>query len=305
MYKLQGVIFIMAAAILFGIMPIWVKMAYSTGLTSQVVVLLRSGMAAVILGGVIYYRKKDFHVKREQMRPLLISTVLGYSGTIVTLYASYEYINSGVATSLHYLYPVLVMLIVQYLYHKKLQFYKWLTLFISLTGIFLISEPLGSGFSSLGVGLALGSALFFSIYTLSINNPLLKCMDSLVLAFYACLMTSFISIILLIVQEKWPPVVTIKGLFYTSLVSFFCTVMALLLFIEGVKIIGSANASILSTMEPVVSLVAGTIILHEQLTLCTIIGCILIVSAVILIGYKDLSKDSIYLKKMIHSMKGK
>ena len=292
MNKLRGIIFLIAAATFFGIMPIWVKLAYTTGLTVFGVAFLRSAMAAAMLGIFMLYRQIDFHVERQQLGPMILSSTLGYTAATLTLYLSYKYVSAGVATSLHYLFPVLVMLFAYFIYHEKLQFYKWMALLTSLAGIYLIADPGGSSFSVRGVGLAISSAVFFAIYLLSINHPQLKMMDSLVLAFYACLIVSITSLVLLVAQGNWPLTLTLKGLYYTGLVSFFCTALALIFFIRGVQSIGSANASILSTLEPVVSLAAGIIILHEPLTWYTLLGCTLIAAAVILIGYSDLSEDS-------------
>lgn len=291
MHKLRGVTFVIAAAIFFGLMPIWVKLAYATGLTVLDFTLLRSGMAAAMLGGFILYRKIDFRIERQQLGPMLLSSTL-FTATILTLYLSYKYVSAGVATSLHYLFPVLVMLLAYFIYDEKLQLHKWMALLISLAGIYLIADSGGSSFSPQGVGLAIGSAVCFAIYALTINHPQLKKMDSLVLALYLCVSAFIISLALLLVQGKWPLIITIKGLYYTGLVSFFCTALALIFFIKGAQSIGSVNASILSTIEPVVSLVAGIIILHEPLTWYTSLGCTMIIVAVILIGFSDLKENS-------------
>lgn len=291
MYKLRGIVFLIVAAFLFGIMPIWVKLAYTTGLTAFDVTFLRSSLAAVILGIYTFYRQVDFHIEKQQLGPMLLASTLGYTATILALYLSYKYISAGMATSLHYLFPVLVMLLACFLFHEKLHLNKWMALATALAGIYLVANPGGSSFSLRGVTLAISSAVFFAIYVLSINNPRLKKMDSLALAFYTCLAASIISLILVVAQGSWPLTITLKGLYYIGLVSFFCTALSLILFIKGVQIVGSTNASILSTLEPVVSLVAGIIILHEPLTWYTSLGCILIITAVILIGYSDLSED--------------
>lgn len=287
MYKLRGMMFIIAAAVFFGIMPIWVKLAYATGLTAYEVTFLRSGMATVILGIFILYRKIDFHVDRCQTGPLLLSGILGYSATILTLYRSYKYVSAGVATSLHYLYPILVMLLAYFIYHEKLRFFHWAAVLSSLAGLCLIADLGGSRFSCRGVGLAIGSAVFFAVYVLSMDHPQLKKMDSMLLAFYACLLASLTSLAVLIVQGDWLLTLTIKGLYYTGLVSLFCTALALIFFIKGVQLAGSANASILSTLEPVVSLVAGIIILHEPLTWSILLGCTFVIISVMLVGYQN------------------
>lgn len=297
MPKLSGIIYVIAAATCFGIMPIWVKLAYTTGLTAIDFTFFRTAIAAVMLGIFIIYRKISFRVERQQLGPLLLSSTL-FTATILILYMSYNYVSAGVATSLHYLFPVLVMLLAYFIYHEKLHFYKWIALLISLVGIYLIVDPRGSSFSLRGVSLAILSAVFFAIYALSINHPQIKKLDSLVLAFYLCVFACITSLVLLVVQGNWPLMITLKGLYYITLVSFFCTALALIFFIKGAQSIGSTTASILSTMEPVVSLVAGVIILHEPLTWYTSLGCVLIIAAIVLIGYSDLRKKSSLEKEL-------
>lgn len=292
MHKSRGIIFVIAAAAFFGIMPIWVKQSYAIGLTAFDFNFMRCGMATVIIGIIILFRRIDFHLEKQQLGPMLLSGTL-FTATMITLYLSYKYVSAGAATSLHYLFPVLVVLLAYFIYHEKLQLYKWMALLTSLAGIYLIADPGGNSFSLQGVSLAILSALFFALYVLLINHSQIKRIDSLVLAFYVCLMASITSLVLLVVQGNWPLSLTLKGLYYTGLVSFFCTVLGIIFFIKGVQSIGAGTASILSTLEPVVSLVAGIIILHEPLTWYTTLGCALIISAVILLGYSDLRQDSL------------
>lgn len=288
MHKLRGIIYIISAATFYGVMPILVKLAYETGLTAMDITFMRCGIGAIMLGVVIRYEKINFHVEKQQIVPMLLSGMLGYTATMLTLFLSYNYVSAGVATTLHYLYPVLVLLVAFFIYHEKLHPFKWLALLLSLVGVYFIADLGGRNFSIRGVGLAISSAVFFTVYVLSINHPQLKKMDSLVLAFYTCFIASIASFILFLVQGKWPPMITLKGSFYVSLITIFCTVLAMILFIKGAHSIGSANASILSTVEPLVSLVAGIIFLHESLTFYTLFGCILVIVAVIFVGYADL-----------------
>lgn len=290
MFNFRGIIFTIIAATLYGLMPIWVKLAYTTGLRAFDVSFYRFSMATAMLGTLMVFCNIKFRIERQQIGPLLWVT-LGYSGASLSLYLSYYYVNAGVATSLHYIFPVLVMLIAFIKYHEKRELYKWIALVASIGGIYLIAEPWGSSFSLRGVGLALISALFMAVYVLLINHHQIKKMDSLVQAFYSCLTAAFNSLALLLVQGNWPPSFSIKGMYYSGLVSFFCTVLALILFIKGVQSVGSANASIISTLEPVVSLIAGIIILQDPLTSNTSFGCLLIIIAVILIAYIDQVKE--------------
>ncbi|MEC1716101.1 DMT family transporter [Schinkia azotoformans] len=299
MKQLRGMSLIIAAATLFGFMPIWTKQAYATGLSISEISFLRFGLAAVMIRIAIHYRRIDSHVRKQQIRPLFLSIFIGYIATNLTLSLSYKYISSGIATSLHYLFPVIIMLLAYFIYHEKLNCYKWMALVISLTGIYLVASPGGSNFSLRGVTLAISSAIFFVIYVLLINHHQLKKMDSLVLAFYSCLISSLVFLIFILMRGNWSMMlpITLKGFFYVTLLSSFCSSMAMIFFIKGVQSIGSINASILSTFEPVVSLVAGIFILDEPLSWQTSMGCIMIISAVILIGYSNLAKDYVTREK--------
>lgn len=283
--------YVVAAAIFFGIMPIWVKLAYTTGLTAIGFTFYRSVLAALMIGAFILYKKRSFRLKKTQWLPVTMACVF-FTATILILFSSYQYVSAGIATSLHYLFPVLVMLFSYIIYREKLHIYKWIAVTISVIGIYFIANPEGSTFSLLGVSLALLSAVFFALYALSINHPQMKAIDSLVLAFYLCLFALCTTFVLLMVQGDGIPPITLKGLEYTALVSFFCTALALIFFIKGAQCIGSANASMLSTMEPVVSLLAGVAILNEGLTWATSLGCFLIVLALILIGFADIKESS-------------
>lgn len=295
MHKFRGIILIIISATFFGFMPIWTKQAYATGLSIIEVAFLRFSLAAAILKLVIHYRRIDFHIKRQQIGPLLLSIILGYVATNLTLSLSYKYVSSGIATSLHYLFPILIMLLAYFIYHEELNFCKWIALISSLSGIYLIANPGSSNFSLTGVVLAVSSALFFVIYVLLINHHQLKKMNSLVLAFYSCWTSSIVFLMIIVIRGNWLTLllITPKGLIYVSLLGLFCSSIAMIFFIKGVQSIGSINASILSTFEPVVSLVAGIFILDEPLSSHTALGCIMIIAAVILIGYSNLAKDYI------------
>ena len=292
MKQLRGIILVIAAATFFGFMPIWTKQAYAAGLSISEISFLRFGLAAAMIKIVIHYRGIHLHVKKQQIGPLFLSIFIGYIATNLTLSLSYKYVSSGIATSLHYLFPVIIMLLAYFIYHERLNFYKWMALVTSLTGIYLVASPGESNFSLPGVGLAISSAIFFVIYVMLISHQQLKKMDSLVLAFYSCLISSIVFLIYILLKGNWSTMlpIALKGFFYITLLSFFCSSVAMIFFIKGVQSIGSVNASILSTFEPVVSLVAGIIILNEPLRWHTSLGCILIISAVIMIGYSNLSE---------------
>lgn len=293
MSKLHGVIYTLLASIAFGIMPIWVKIAYTTGLTAYDVLFFRALIAAVFLFVFIKMQKINLSLTKKQIGILLFGSIIGYAAALLTLYLSYQYISVGVATALHYLFPVVVTIFAFLFYREKLHRNKLLALFISIAGIYVMTAFGKIKFNPLGILLALLSAVTFAIYVVTIANKEIKKINSYVLAFYVCVISTVISGTLIIAQGQWPPNITGKGLFYCTLVAVFCTSLALIFFIRGVKIIGPATTSILSTLEPLVSLVAGVMILGELLTLQIIIGSMLVIGAILLIAITDAGKEKI------------
>lgn len=285
--KVNGIIYLIIASILFGFMPIWVKLAYTTGLNAYDVSFLRSVIAAVILYFMIRIKHLPLQLNKDQWIPLFVAGVIGYTATILTLYLSYQYVSAGVSTAVHYIFPVLVMLFSFLLYKERLQIGKWIALCISLGGIYIITAVGEIRFSAWGIFLALISAVFFAMYIIAIDHDKLRDIDSLVLAFYVCVLASLTLGILMLFKGSWPPPITLKGLYYVSLVAIFCTTLALIFFTKGVHIIGPSTASILSTLEPIVSLVAGVLILHEPLSWSIVLGSMLVIGSVILISYSE------------------
>ena len=290
MLNLSGVVYVILASLAFGIMPIWVKLAYGTGLSAYEVIFLRALLGSVFLYAFIRSKKVSIKLRPDQIKILLFVGTIGYNAALTTLYLAYNYISVGVATALHYLFPVVVMLIAAFLYKEKLYPAKWIALILSVLGVYLISAVGPVSLHPLGVLLAIISAFTFAIYVTGVAYPAIKALDSLVLAFYVCVISSATSLILILLRGEWPINLTWTGLYYVSLVAFFCTALALIFFIRGIHLVGPSTASILATLEPIVSIVAGIIIFQEKLSLQVALGCGLVLGAVVVLTLHDAKK---------------
>ena len=282
----RGILYVLIAAVLFGFMPIWVKQANAAGMGTLEICFIRSLIAGVIMFIVLLLRRQSLRLQAKQLKWLTLAGLLVYAPTLLSLYAAYLYLPAGVATSLHYLFPVLVMLLSWLVLGRQLRRLQWLAVFMSLVGIWCMSGS-SSGGSWIGVGLALASALLFAVYILMIDNPALKEVSSMVIIFYVCMFTAAFFFIVLLARGQWPVVFNPVGWLYCCLVAILCAAVAMILFIIGVKSIGPDNTAILSTLEPVVSIVAGIVILGEILTPTIIIGCLLVLGAVFIISIRE------------------
>ncbi|WP_227763651.1 DMT family transporter [Zhaonella formicivorans] len=285
MVRLDGVAYTILSSVAFGIMPVWVKLAYTTGLTAYHVLFLRALIACAFLYVFMRYKRIPYKLEQEQFRLVIFIGSIGYTGALLSLYIAYNYIGVGVSTALHYLYPVIVMLFSLFLFRQRLRAGKWSTLVMSLVGVYLMTAVEEIKLERFGVFIASLSAVLFAIYVAGVAHPKMKAVNSYALTFNVLSVSSLISFALIVITGQWPPPVTPEGLFYVTLIAFFCTSLAVLLFIKGIKIIGPSSASILSTLEPIVSLVAGVMLFHEALSWQVAAGSALVIAAVIMLTY--------------------
>jgi drug/metabolite transporter (DMT)-like permease len=296
MLNLAGLIYVVLASIAFGIMPIWVKLAYATGLSAYEVLFLRALLGACFLFIIIRYKRVSIKLEPKQVKYLLFAGTVGYTAGLTTLYLAYNYVSVGVATALHYLFPVIVMLIAVLLYKEKLYTAKWIALVLSIIGVYLMTAIGPISLHPTGVLLGLASAFTFAIYVTGVAHPVIKAIDSLVLAFYVCVISSASSLVLILLRGEGPINLTGEGLFYVTLVAFFCTALALIFFIRGIHLIGPSNASILATLEPIVSIVAGVLVFQEKVSFQIGLGCTLVLVAVFVLSWHDAKKSVQNLK---------
>lgn len=275
----QGIIYAILSAVAFGLLPIFATYAYRSGANAITVVLLRYLFSVIILLAYFLLRNIDFKVDRDMLIRLIFSGIVGSAATSLTLFLSYQYISVGLATILHFIYPAVITLLSYLIFKESLTRGKAIALLLSIAGVYTLI-----GFNSIelhpvGVILALISGVFYSIYVLQIGYTQIKNIDSIVLIFYVSLFSSIGTFIFGIFT---------KTLYFQMQPDFVLSIVALALasifglftFARAIKRIGSSNASILSTFEPITSIILGSILFNEKLTFNIMIGSILIIISI-------------------------
>lgn len=292
MKNIQGDLYIILASTAFGVMPILAKLAYGRGATTYTVLFLRFLFAAFILLYIILNKKISLKLDRKQIVMVIILGLFGYSATALCLFISYKYVSVGVATNLLYTYPAIVTLMSRFLYNEKLYGRKIISLLLSLVGVFILIEIRNQSFNITGVLFAFGSAIFYSLYVLGVSTDTAKKVNSYVMIFYLSLTSSIIMLLLGVSTSTLDLRIDFYALICIILLAFISTVVALMSFLRGVRIIGPSRAAILSTLEPIVSIILGFLILRERLSLNMIIGSALVIASVLLLVKDNTSKES-------------
>lgn len=286
--KIKGIFYIAIASIAFGIMPILAKLAYKGGANAINTLALRFTFASIILFIYIKTKKLSLRVSKEQIKLILFMGVIGYSMTSILLFIAYNYIDVGIAGMILHTYPLMVMILSIIIYKEKFKLKKFLYLMVTTIGVFIMLDIKVGSINTIGVVLVLLSALCYAIYVLGASNDKVKNIDSYVMTFYISIISAIVGSTTGIVTNSFNNPINFYGIISILLIAFISTVVALMAFLKGVKLIGPTNSAIFSALEPIVSLVLGVIILGESISFKIIIGSTIIILAMI-----ELAKDTI------------
>ena len=266
----------------YGLNPLFAKPLLSMGVSVDTMLACRYLIAVFILGVWLVFRKESLKVNKAQMWRLCILGFL-FAMSSMLLFLSYNYIPAGLATTIVFLYPVIVALIMVLL--KVYPTWQvWLSILMTFVGVVVLSRPSGNMTLNItGLSLAAGSAIAYALYLIVVNRSRrLRTVTSLVLTFYALLIGSVVFLIHSAISG---------GEFMAGLDGWYCwmnliclavfpTLVSLLTLAMATRIIGPTRTSVLGVFEPVTAIAVGTIFFGESLTLNIIIGVIITLVAV-------------------------
>ena len=266
----------------YGLNPLFAKPLLSIGVSVDTMLACRYLIAVFILGVWLVFRKESLKVNKAQMWRLCILGFL-FAMSSMLLFLSYNYIPAGLATTIVFLYPVIVALIMVLL--KVYPTWQvWLSILMTFVGVVILSRPSGNMTLNItGLSLAAGSAIAYALYLIVVNRSRrLRTVTSLVLTFYALLIGSVVFLIHSAISG---------GEFMAGLDGWYCwmnliclavfpTLVSLLTLAMATGIIGPTRTSVLGVFEPVTAIAVGTIFFGESLTLNIIIGVIITLVAV-------------------------
>ncbi len=298
MTKTSGIILIMLAAVCFGLIPLFATIAYANGFNPLTLTLFRFGLAACLLYTFIRIRKINYRVSTRQFFMLFQVGLIGYGVMMLTMVASYNYIPTGLATTLHFVYPVAVMVGSIFIFRDKVGWKSITALVLSLVGIyFLAGFNTAESLNFYGVGLALISGVLYAYYVLTIAKSSLKQVSAFVIAFYISLFNALVLLAVCVFTGDLHLNITYQGFLSTLMLALVSSFVGMVAFQTGLKIIRATTASILSTFEPITSLLVGIVLLAEVLAWHHVLGSLLIILSVIAVSFFERKAPPVALKK--------
>lgn len=283
--EMSGMICVLVSGILFGTMPLMTKAAYSLGSNAMTVAFGRFLTGAVFSGlYLLLCYKNVFAVRRRQILSIAILSIF-FSAMPCLLYASYQYIDSGLATTLHFTYPIAVLLISFLVFGAGISRSNMVCIFTCLSGMMLLSQAQGN-MDLRGVLLAVGSGVVYAIYITGVERSGLKEVPVLMIIFWLSLFSTVdILIVGLPTHQLLLDLPLTVWIPYTGL-GLIAMVIAASLFQLGIMRCGSVKASMLSTVEPVTGVIIGILAFQECMSLRIAGGIALILLSVVVLVRK-------------------
>lgn len=267
----------------YGTNPLGALYLYEDNINANSVLFYRFALAVVMLGMLMMAQGKSLLVSMKELALLAVLGVV-FSTSSITLYFSFCFMDAGIASTLLFVYPVMVAVIMAVLFKEKLSAAAIFAIVLALTGIALLYEGDGGAtLSTVGVLLVMLSSLSYAIYIVVVNKSPLR-ISSLKLTFYVLffgmltiLANSFITglhIQMLTTPRMW---------MCALMLALLPTVFSLVLMVISVHEIGSTPTAVMGALEPLTAVVIGVMVFGEQLTLRLSVGIVLILVAVIII----------------------
>jgi drug/metabolite transporter (DMT)-like permease len=272
----SGLGLILVSAVAFGAMAIFARFAYAGGADVVGLLLARFWIAGALLAAWMAAAKRPWPRGRTLAVAIGMGAV-GYAGQAACYFAALDHASAGLVALLLYAYPTLVCLLAAALGHERLTRRNGVLLAVSFAGVVL---TLGGGRGTpAGIALGLAAAAFYSVYIV-VGARALWAADALASATVVCLSAGASLALASIFRPPHFPVVW-WGWAAVLAIALFCTVVAIMAFLAGLKRVGAATASIASTLEPVVTVALAWWILGETLAPVQLAGGALVLGSAI------------------------
>ena len=292
--RVIGLLCGIVAGISYGTNPLFAKPLLESGVPVLVMLFFRYALSATLLGIWMVLNGEKLSTSRRELGLLMVLGLL-FAGSSIFLFASYEFIPSGLATTLVYLYPVFVALIMVFL-HFYPSWQTWLSIIATFGGILLLSSSSqGADIQLPGIFLAVLSALSYAHYLVIVNrSSRIKNVSERTITFYALATGTVLFFIMRLIQGGSLVEGVDTPADWANLVGLAIvpTILSLLTLAVSTRFIGPTKTSILGVFEPLTAILIGTALFGEPLTWKMGLGIAICVAAVVFMILKPGSSAS-------------
>ena len=269
------------SGITYGMNPLFGVPVINKGLDVNSLLFYRYGVATVLMFAFMFISKKPIKITWKQFCLMMLLGVL-FTGCSITLFEAYKYIPSGIATSILYVYPIMVALIMMFLGQFP-SWQTWVSIFAGVVGAILLSLKGTGGFIDWrGIALVVASGLCYTLFIVIVNqSKQIKALPNLTLTFYCFLMGSIMLFVLSGFGVKLNSVPDAVSWLNVLGLAVLPTTIATITLAASTKAVGATKCSVLGILEPLTAIFIGTMVFKEPFTLNVAIGVALVLFAIL------------------------
>ena len=268
--------------ITYGLNPLFAKPLMNAGASTEAILLFRYGIAVILLGAYLLLKKENFRITLKQAG-VLLSLGLLYTASSTFLFEAYKYIASGLATTLVFLFPAMVAIIMVFL--KVVPSWPvWLSIAATFAGVMIMTGGAGTEtVNPVGVWFSIASAFVYALFIVIINkSKVISSIPNSLLTFYALLTGTFFFIGRCLFSGADLMAGIDGGMAWCNLIGLAVlpTIVSTASLAVATRNIGATKASVLGVFEPITAILVGTMVFGEALTPNIIAGILISIVAV-------------------------
>ncbi|GAB0156970.1 MULTISPECIES: DMT family transporter [Chryseobacterium] len=279
--KFKGYALGIISSVSYGLIPIFILPVKQAHFSLDITLFYRFLFSALMIGGYLLYSKENFSINKKEG---IVLAILGicYALSSEFLFLGYDYLTAGIASTVLFIYPVIVALIMFFFYREKLTKLSILSLLLAFAGVIVLClKGKGLEINFAGLGIVMLSSLFYALYIIIVNKSNSK-VSGFKLSFYSMLFTSLFFMIKSLIGQESFAIPSVTVFFNFVVFALLTTVISTLCLVFSIKSIGSTPAAILGALEPVVAVMVSVLMFDEKFTFNLFLGIVLILLGVIL-----------------------
>ena len=285
MNKFKGFLYGIVASSTFGLLPLFTLPVMGEGLTTFSILSYRMLFASILVAVLMLIGRVSFATNLKELRWFAVLGFL-YYGSAALLFQAYGGMASGLATTLHFMYPVSVTIIMALVYKQRPSVVTICAIVLSLVGVALLClRESSTGVSSLlSVFLVLLSGVCYAVYLVLVSTVRrINQQNSQKLTFYVLMFSGAFFMLSTLQGGGLQIIPSASAGINLLLMATLPTLLSNLALVRSVKNIGSTLTSVLGAMEPLTAIIVGILVFDESLRGLMIVGIILILVSVSLI----------------------
>ena len=282
MNSLKGFFYGIMTSVTFGLIPLFTLPLMAKGMHFESILFYRFIIATIALGCMMKIKGESFAVEKKDI-PYFLLLGLFYTGSAMFLFWGYDFMGAGIATTLHFTYPVFVTLIMLLFFREKTSWITILAILMAIAGVARLSISGEVEMNITGLVIVLLSAVAYALYIVTVNKSRVCTMNGRKLAFYVFIVSTILFGIRANTHLGLQAVPDTMSLINLILLAIVPTVISNITLVLAVHNIGGTLTSVLGAMEPLTAVCVGVLVFGEAFTANEALGMLRIITAVTLI----------------------